>query len=436
MRILFITQYFPPETEIGGIRILEISRRLIARGHQVAVLTGLPNYPSGNLDPAYRRKAWKLTWKENLEGIEVTRVAMYPSHSKDTLPRLANYFSFLLASAVRSMFLRRPDVIVCTSPPLTIGLSAWLAARRFRLPFILEARDLWPEAAIALGYLQNRRVQRAAFALERFLYRHADHLVVVSEGMKKDLMERGISPLKCSVIPNGVDTDLFVPSARSEYLENLKASGCRVGVYLGTLSVYHGVDHALTLLDNLKQYPNIRVVFAAGGSALSELRDAVTQRGLDNALFLNAPSRREMPGLIASSDFCIALVKPGPFSRWLLSSKIFMYMACSRPIFALASGETARVIAEAKCGIVEEPTPEGIASLSASIGKLAGGPVADSMGHAGRGYAEHSCGWNSLSEAYELLLEKLTSKSVRGPEPRVSSSVSEVVEHFLSNDEG
>jgi colanic acid biosynthesis glycosyl transferase WcaI len=428
MRILFITQYFPPETEIGGIRILEISRRLIARGHRVAVLTGLPNYPSGKLDPAYRRKAWRLTWTENLEGIEVARVAMYPSHSKQTLPRLANYFSFLFASAARSIFLEKPDVIVCTSPPLTIGLSAWLAARRFRIPFILEARDLWPEAAIALGYLQNPRVQRAAFALERFLYRQANHLVVVSQGMKKDLVERGISPLKCSVIPNGVDTDLFVSNAGSEYIQSLKASGCRVGVYLGTLSVYHGVDHALTLLGHLKQYPDIRIVFAAGGSALNELRNAVAQLGLNNALFLNAPSRREMPGLIASSDFSIALVKPGPFSRWLLSSKIFMYMACGRPIFALAAGETARVIAEAKCGIVEEPTPQGIASLSASIGGLAGGPFAGSMGRAGRSYAEHSCGWNSLSEAYELLLQKLASNCVRGPERSVSTAVSDVAE--------
>jgi len=209
MRILFLSQYFPPETEIGGIRILEIGRRLIARGHRISVLTGLPNYPSGKLDPAYRKKAWKLAWRENHDGIEVLRVAMFPSHSKKTLPRLANYFSFLFASAARAIFAARPDVIVCTSPPLTIGLSAWLAAKRFGIPFVLEARDLWPEAAIALGYLQNRQVQKSAFVLERFLYRRTRHIVVVSQGMKKDLIEREIPAAKCSVIPNGVDTDLF-----------------------------------------------------------------------------------------------------------------------------------------------------------------------------------------------------------------------------------
>jgi glycosyltransferase involved in cell wall biosynthesis len=425
MRILFVSQYFPPETEIGGIRILELGRRLIDRGHQVSVLTGLPNYPSGKLDPAYRKKAWRLTWRENNDGIDVIRVAMFPSHSKKTLPRLANYFSFLFASAARALLLTKPDVIVCTSPPLTIGLSAWLAAKRFQVPFVLEARDLWPEAAIALGYLQNPRVQRAAFALECFLYRRARHLVVVSQGMKRDLVERGITPAKCSVIPNGVDTDLFTPDTKSDYIESLKKSGLRVGVYLGTLSAYHGADHALALLERLQSHRDVRIVFAAGGSAVQELQTAIAQRGLSNALFLRAPSRREMPGLIASSDFCLALVKPGPFSRWLLSSKIFMYMACGRPIFALATGETARVIAEAQCGIVEEPLDSGIDGLAASIGALTGGPQAESLGRTGRIYAERYCGWNSLSHTYDILLQELTSMPLRRQEHAVPSTLSE-----------
>ena len=425
MRILFLSQYFPPETEIGGIRILELGRRLMAMGHQVSVLTGLPNYPDGRLHPAYRKVAWKLTWRENNDGIDVIRVAMFPSHSKKTLPRLANYFSFLFASAMRAMFLRKPDVIVCTSPPLTIGLSAGLAATRFQVPFVLEARDLWPEAAIALGYLQNTCIQKAAFALEDFLYRRARHLVVVSQGMKKDLVERGIAPAKASVIPNGVDTGLFTPGAKNEYIESLKKSGLRVGIYLGTLSAYHGADHALALLERLQSHRDIRVVFAAGGSAAQELQTAVTQRGLSNALFLRAPSRSEMPGLIASSDFCLALVKPGPFSRWLLSSKIFMYMACGRPIFALATGETARVIAEAQCGIIAEPIHLGIDRLATSIAALAGSRQAESMGRAGRIYAEQHCGWNSLSHSYDLLLQQITSSALHPQRHPVPTTVSE-----------
>src|SRR5258707_6919075 len=123
--------------------------------------------------------------------------------------------------------------------------------------------------------------------------------------MKKDLVERGIAPAKSSVIPNGVDTELFTPYAKNEYIENLKKSGLRVGVYLGTLSAYHGADQALALLEKLQSHRDIRVVFAAAGSAAQELQTAVALRGLSHALFLPAPLRREMPWRIASSDFCL-----------------------------------------------------------------------------------------------------------------------------------
>jgi putative colanic acid biosynthesis glycosyltransferase WcaI len=404
MRILFITQYFPPETEIGGIRIQEIGARLAARGHQVAVLTGLPNYPSGELQHAYRRKAWKVTWTEKLDGLDVIRVPLYPSHSKQSFARLANYFSFALTSSLRAQVFARPDVIVSTSPPLTVGIPAWLAATRLKIPFILELRDLWPEAAIELGYLQNPLVERAAYWLESFLYRRAHCIVTVSQGMKTDLVVRGIDPTRCAVIPNGVDTSLFSPSATNDYIASLRREGLTVGVYLGTLSVYHGLDHALHLLEQLRAYPHIRVVFAAGGSARGELEAAVRQRALANVIFLPAPPRCQMPGLIASADFCLAFVKPGPFSRWLLSSKIFMYMACGRPIFAAGTGETGRVIAEAQAGMVEEPTPSGIERLTKAIGQIRENPALATLGTNGRAYAERSCSWDSLTDTYEKLL--------------------------------
>src|SRR5215813_12352046 len=244
MRILFITQYFAPETEIGGIRILEIASRLQSMGHEIAILTGLPNYPSGELFESYRRKAWRGTWTETINGLSVTRVLLFPSHDKKTLPRLLNYFSFLIASAVRSLFMKRPDVVVCTSPPLTIGLAAWLAAKRFGVPFLLEIRDLWPEAAIELGYLRNPRVRKAAYALESFLYARASKIISVSEGMREDLLKRAVPASRCEVISNGVDVQLFSPgqagSSRDRVIGELQRNGNVIGVYLGTISSYHG----------------------------------------------------------------------------------------------------------------------------------------------------------------------------------------------------
>jgi colanic acid biosynthesis glycosyl transferase WcaI len=413
MKILFITQYFAPETEIGGIRILEIASRLREMGHEITVLTGLPNYPNGKLFDGYRRKAWRGTWTENINGLQVTRVALFPSHDKKSIPRLLNYFSFLFFSSLRSLFMKRPDIVVCTSPPLTIGLTAWFAANRFRVPFLLEIRDLWPEAAIELGYLKNPRVRRLAYALESFLYSRAAKIISVSEGMRADLLKRAIPASRCEVICNGVDVQLFAPanseSPANEVVARLQREGNVVGVYLGTISVYHGVDCMLDLLERLSNEPRVKVVFAAGGSARAELEKEVANRGLPNAVFLPAPPRKEMPSVISAADFCLAFVKPGPFSRWLLSSKVFMYMSCGRPVFAAAVGETARVIQEAEAGIVEDATAEGIERLAQSIARVGRGLEIEHMGANGRRYAEHYCSWESLAASYERVLQSVHS---------------------------
>jgi len=425
MRILFITQYFAPETEIGGIRILEIASRLQSMGHEIAILTGLPNYPSGKLFDSYRRKAWRGTWTETVHGLNVTRVPLFPSHDKKTLPRLLNYFSFLFAGAARSVFMKPPDVVVCTSPPLTIGLAAWLAAKRFRVPFLLEIRDLWPEAAIELGYLKRPSVRRAAYALESFLYSRARKIICVSEGMREDLLKRGIPASRCEVICNGVDVSLFAPNS-SDYSPNavvgeLQRNGNVVGVYLGTISTYHGVDCMLDLLEKLRAESRIQIVFAAGGSARDDLEREVIARRLSSATFLPAPPRKEMPALISAADFCLAFVKPGPFSRWLLSSKVFMYMSCGRPVFAAAVGETARVIREARAGIVEDATPEGIERLANSIARVGRGLEIEHMAANGRRYAEHYCSWEALAASYERVLQSF---NFTGPGLRVVESQS------------
>jgi glycosyltransferase involved in cell wall biosynthesis len=426
MRILFITQYFAPETEIGGIRILEIASRLQAMGHEIAILTGLPNYPSGKLFAAYRRRAWRGTWTETINGLNVTRVPLIPSHDKNTLPRLLNYFSFLFASAARSVFMKRPNVVVCTSPPLTIGLTAWIAAKRFGVPFFLEIRDLWPEAAIELGYLRNSGVRKAAYALESFLYSRASKIISVSEGMREDLVKRGIPASRCEVICNGVDVRLFAPNtpeaSPNTIVDELRRDGNLIGVYLGTISTYHGVDCMLDLLEHLRHEPRIQIVFAAGGSARNDLEHEAKARGLSNATFLPAPPRKEMPAILSAADFCLAFVKPGPFSRWLLSSKVFMYMSCARPVFAAAVGETARVIQESEAGIVEDATPEGIERLAHSIARVGRGLEIEHMGSNGRRYAEHYCSWEALAASYERLLQSVRytqhGRRIAQPQPK------------------
>lgn len=381
-----------------------MAHRLVQRGHDAVVLTGLPNYPSGVIAPEYRGKAWRLSFGELLDGIKVARVILYPSHSKDGNRRLANYFSFAASGSLRSVALRGVDVVVATSPPLTAGLPAWLAATTNRAPLVMELRDLWPEAAIQLGYLRGPVARRAAYALERFLYRQATSIVSVSNGIRQDIVDRGVPADKCAVLFNGIDPQLFSPQARNNHVEALKAEGRVVGLYMGSLSAYHGLELALDLLSQLQPYDRFRVLFAGGGSARPALEEAVRHRGLSNAIFLPSPSRVEMPGLAASADFCLAFVKQSQFSRWLLSSKVFMYMACGRPIFAAAAGETRSVIEEARAGIVVEPTPDGVACLAQTLLQMPDGSRFAQFGANGRRYVEESHSWDTVATSYEQIL--------------------------------
>jgi len=410
MKILFITQYFQPETEIGGIRIAEIAHHLRTRGHEPTILTGLPNYPTGKLHQDYDRRALRGTFTEVINDLQVIRVLLYPSHSKRTAPRLTNYFSFAIAACIRTLVMRGFDIVVATSPPLTTGIPGRIGSMLNRTPFILDLRDIWPEAAVQLGYLKNRLVCAAAYNLEESVYRGASRIVCVSSGIRDGIVQRGIPTEKCTVLPNGIDTDLFSPNARDSTIEQLRANDTIIGIYVGSLSAYHGLDHAIDLLECLRPFPHVKVVFAGDGTAERDLRAAIGGRYLGNAVFLGNVPRRRMPGLIAASDFCLAFVKESSFSQWLLSSKIFMYMACGRPIFAAATGETRRVIESAGAGMVAAPDLDGIRRLADQIGSLTR-ETFDNYGRSGRAYATRCCSWKRIAGCYEDVLAEALRRS-------------------------
>jgi len=417
MKILFITQYFPPETEPGGIRISEIAQRLRARGHEPTILTGLPNYPTGKVHPDYRRRAWRGTLTEVINGLPVVRVSLYPSHSKRSALRLANYFSFATAASMRALVTRGFDIVVATSPPLTTGIPARVAATLNHIPLILELRDLWPEGAVELGYLKNPQMRAAAYYLERSLYRRASRIVCLSRGIRDDIVARGVPAPKCVVLTNGTDTDLFTPEARDTAIEQLRTSYSTIGIYVGSLSAYHGLDQAIDLLEQLQRFPHVKIVFAGDGSAERAFRTAIGARQLNNAVFLGNVPMKRMPGLIASSDFGLVFVKQSPFSRWLLASKIFMYMGCGRPIVAVATGETRRVIEDAGAGVVAAQDSEGIRQLADHIGGLRSGGFDSLYGRSGRDYALRCCSWDRIAADYEGMLAEATQEAAQYRSP-------------------
>jgi len=409
MKFLFITQYFPPESEIGGIRISEIAGYLTKQGHEITVLTGFPNYPSGHIFPQY--KPYKLFFTERNNGINVIRTLLYPSHSKNSFKRFLNYFSFAATSSFRGLLLSKPDVVIATSPPLTVGFPAHLVSTFNNVPLVIEIRDLWPEALIELGFLRNSIAIKSSFLFERFLYNDAHKIVTLSKGIKDDIISRGISSKKCVVLPNGVNLLLFKEGTQNKELMELKQKGYFIGIYLGSLGTYHGLDLAVQFFLKLKKLEKVKIVIVGGGAERFKVEKAIRNHNLKNVMLLPLPSRERMSEFISSADFSLVFLKKSKFSRWLISSKIFMYMACGKPIVGAAAGETREIIEEANAGIIVDPEKEKIDELVNIVSKL----ICDTLlrrklGINGRRFVEENFSWKTLARRYETILLNIRKK--------------------------
>ncbi|MGA7909858.1 MAG: glycosyltransferase family 4 protein, partial [Candidatus Sulfotelmatobacter sp.] len=227
MKILYVSQYFPPEMGAPAARAAELSRHWAGAGHEVTVLTGFPNHPTGVVPPEYRDKFRRLVVREQANGVTVVRTWLLPFPNRKAHERMLNYSSFSASAASTGLFLSRPDVVIATSPQLLVGLSGWWLARCKRVPFVFEVRDLWPESLAAVGMgANNSMLHRSLARIAGFLYRHADRVVVVTPAFRDYLAEHWRVPReKISVIENGVETELFSPCAASDLRRELGAEG-------------------------------------------------------------------------------------------------------------------------------------------------------------------------------------------------------------------
>lgn len=213
MKILYVSQYFPPEMGAPAARAAELARYWVQNGHEVTVLTGFPNHPTGVVPAEYRSKIRRLVMRENLDGVNVVRTWLFPFPNRKTYERILNYSSFCASASTTGMFVSRPDVLIATSPQLLVGLSGWWLARTKRVPFVFEVRDLWPESLAAVGIGNPHSIlNRSLGSVAGFLYKRSEHVVVVTAAFKEHLIQNWrLSPEKISVVENGVESDLFCP---------------------------------------------------------------------------------------------------------------------------------------------------------------------------------------------------------------------------------
>ncbi len=335
MRVLFVSHYFHPEVGAPQTRILETALRLSARGHEVTVLTGFPNYPDGVISRAYRGHALLC---DRLGEVHVIRTAIYPAPNRGFGRRLLNHASFAVSSVIASVLVREPDVVIAEAPPLFTAAAAVVITRARRVPLLLNVADLWPESAVQLGALSNRTAIRLAEELERLVYRNCAAVTVPTGGMQT-LPERGEPAGKVVHLPRAVDIERFDGKAPAQ-------SPPRRVIYCGTVGMAQGVgtliDAAVELSDAEER---LEFLIVGDGAERAELAHRASERGLSNVRFEGRVNRERVPGLIASADIAVLCLRDVPLFEDALPTKMFEYMAAGRPVVAAASGEVARPFA-------------------------------------------------------------------------------------------
>jgi colanic acid biosynthesis glycosyl transferase WcaI len=402
MRIMFMAQCYAPEDVSAAVLITELATDLVRRGHQVALITGAPNYPQGRVFAGYRNRACQVEW---LDGVRVVRTWSYISPSKRFWPRLLHYGTYSVSAFYGGLFAGRPDVVVSYSPPLPLGLSAWMLSRLWRVPWVLELEDLYPDAAVAAGVLGNRRVIAFFSAMERFLYRHATRVSVISESFRRNLNRKGVPPEKITLIPVWADPDIVRPLPKENgFREQLGLSGKLVVMYAGNLGLTSCLEDVLGAAKLLNGQADIRFVVIGEGVKKDGLAALAQDAALTNVMFLPYQPREIFPEMLAAADVGLVTLNHSSASS-SLPSKTFNVMASARPILAVApsDSELAHLVEDAHCGIVIPPEhPACLAEVLLSLRGQAA--LLAEMGRNGRSQLENRFSRGRCVDAFENML--------------------------------
>lgn len=415
MNLLYISQYFPPEMGAPSARGSELARHWARAGHQVSVLTGFPNHPTGVVPAEWRSRLRRLTYHEKVGHVDVYRTWLWPLPNGKAHERMRNYASFCLSAALRGMTMPRPDVIIASSPQLLVGLSGWWLAFTRQIPFVFEVRDLWPESLAAVGVGgENSLLHDALAAIAGFLYRSADRIVVVTPAFKDYLIHRWRVPAaKIEVVENGVETDLFAPDsvAAAGRRKELNAESRFLVCYIGTMGMAHGLEALLDAAASLQsKAPHVLFLLVGEGSEKERIKSVAQCRGLANVQFLDQQPREKIPSFISASDLCLVLLKKSDVFKTVIPTKMLEFMSCARPVILGVEGQARQILEDAGAGLAIEP--ENADALAAAITQLDHNrEQAKMLGEQGRAYILQNFSRASTAEKYITVLRDTTCMS-------------------------
>jgi glycosyltransferase involved in cell wall biosynthesis len=368
MKILFLSENFPPETNAAATRVFERAVYWAKWGHAVTVITSAPNFPHGKLFEGYQNR-WLQT--EDMAGIRVVRVKTYISANRGVVRRSLDFLSFFVTGTLAGLVQERPDVVAATSPQFFAAVAGWCVGAVRRIPFIFELGDLWPTSISAVGALKKGMALGLMERLELFLYRRSAKVAALTHAFKRNLIGRGIEEAKVAVVLNGVDLPRYAPRPRDAALaDEWGLTGKFVVGYFGTHGMAHGLINVLDAAERLRDSGDIRFLFAGAGAERDMLMQAAEARSLGNVIFMPAQAKETMPAVWSLCDVALVHLRDQPAFAEVIPSKIFEAMAMGLPILLAApKGEAAEIVEGHGAG--RWVSPEAPEALADSVRALA-----------------------------------------------------------------
>lgn len=412
MRVLILSQYFAPEPVP---KPTELAEELAQRGHEVTVITGVPNYPSGHIYPSYRQVVVR---ESTHKGIRVVRTFEFPYHGTNAIGRILNYLSFMISAPLGALGGPGWDVMYVWHPPLTVGVAAWIISRIRRVPFAYDVQDIWPEIAVLSGVLKDGWLVRVLARLERFVYRQADHITVVTEGAKANLLRKGVPAKRVSVMPHWIDDEPFSNLSKTRDAVRVERGWTNrfVVMFAGNLGLLQGLE---TLIDAVASCPTelpIVLCFVGDGTDRARLQTMADARGLAPKIeFLDRQPQSEMPTLLAAADCLLVHLKRSEISHLVIPTKTLAYLASGTPILMAMDGAAADLVRAAEAGWVIPP--EDSAAMCTALVALMTQPAESraAMGRRGQDFVKGTLTRRVVIPQYEALLTSIAKERANTP---------------------
>lgn len=407
-RVLLLTQWFDPEPTFKG---LVFARELVAQGFDVEVVTGFPNYPGGKVYAGYKIK---LIQRETIDGVQITRLPLYPNHDQSAIKRVLNYASFAASALVYGLFVaKRADVMYAYHPPLTVGIAASLIHWGRGIPLVYDIQDMWPDTLRATGMINNPRALALVGRVCDWVYKRVDRVVVLSPGFKRLLVQRGVPESKIDVIYNWADESALLSPVGAVPADFPGPDRFKV-VFAGNMGKAQALDAVLDAAAILQaRGSRASLVMLGGGVEVSRLKTRANDMKLGNVVFLPPVLMSEVGTVLAAADVLLVHLRKDPLFEITIPSKTQAYMAVDKPLLMAVNGDAADLVRQAKCGLTAES--ENPQALADAVDALAAMPAEDlkTMGESASRFYQEALGLQVGVAKFAAVFESL-SRKVRG----------------------